>query len=308
MPLHIEHRPKTFSEVFGNQGIKDSLESILDRKSDYPHAILFFGPTGCGKTTLARIVASILGDGGYSLQEYNMANLRGIDAVRQITEDCQYQGLGSGRRVYIFDEIHRQTKDAQNALLKVLEDPPSHVYMILCTTEPERLLPTLRGRCHSYQVKPLKPLEMLPFLRSILKKEKVEDYPDSILKEIASLSEGFPRNALVMLDAVIDMTDEKSALEALSSISSYEATTKELCQLITQGGTWPEASKLVKQLLAEEEPERIRQAILGYLTATLLGSKKNDRVALLINIFQDNIFYNGKSGITLMVYDAMKEK
>lgn len=149
MPLHIEHRPSNLSEIFGNKAIVESLTSIFERKSDYPHAFLFHGPTGCGKTTLARIVAKMLKCD--KPEEYNMANLRGIDAVRTLVEECVYLPLTGHNRVYILDEIHRQTKDAQNALLKLLEDPPEHVYFILGTTDPEQLIATLRGRCHTYQ-------------------------------------------------------------------------------------------------------------------------------------------------------------
>ena len=200
MPLHIEHRPVNLSEIVGNKAIKDSLESIFARKSDFPHAYLFHGPTGTGKTTMARIIAGLLKCDESALQEYNVANLRGIDTVRTINENCRYMPMTGETRVYILDEIHRQTKDAKEGLLKLLEDPPSHVYFILCTTNPEELPDTLRGRCHTYQLKPLKSTEMMELLKSVLKKEKVEDYPETILREIIHLSEGLPRNALVMLD------------------------------------------------------------------------------------------------------------
>lgn len=306
MPLHIDHRPSKLSEVFGNQAIKDSLESIFARKSDYPHAFLFHGPTGCGKTTLARIVSTLFHCS--KPEEYNMSNLRGIDSVRTINEDCQYMPLIGDTRVYIIDEVHRQTKDAQNAFLKLLEDPPDHVYFVLCTTDPDLLIAPLRGRCHSYQVKPLKTLEMMGLLKSILKKEKIEDYPDSILKEITFLSEGLPRNALVMLDSVIDMEDEDSAKAALSAVSTSDSVTKDLCQAVVNGTDWTTTKEILKNLLTETEPEKIRQSILGYLANTLLGSKTNDRVSNLIDIFSDNILYNARSGIINMVYISTKGK
>jgi len=306
MPLQIEHRPSRLSEVFGNQAIKDSLESIFERKSDYPHAYLFHGATGTGKTTLARIVAKLLKC--ESPEEYNVANLRGIDSVRAINEDCQYMPLVGNTRVYILDEIARQTKDGQSALLKLLEDPPSHVYFILCTTDPEQLLATVRGRCHSFQTKPLKSVEMMALLKFILKKENIEDYPDSILKEISVLSEGLPRNALVLLDSVIDMADEESAINALSSIFTGDSTTRELCQAIMNSTPWEQTKEILKNLLTETEPEKIRQAVLGYLAAVLLGSKKNDRVSNLIDLFQDSILYNQRSGIVNMTYLATKGK
>ena len=306
MPLQITHRPKTLAEVFGNQPIKDGLESIFQREKDFPHAFLFSGPTGCGKTTLARIIANMLNCD--NVEEYNMSNLRGIDSVRNLDETCRYIPILGNNRVYILDEIHRQTKDAQNALLKLLEDPPSHVFFILCTTEPEQLLPTILGRCHKYPVKPLKSLEMMTLLRSIVKKEELEDYPESVLKEITLLSDGLPRNALVMLDTVIDIEDEEKAIAALSSITLSDANTKELCQAILNGSTWKAVRKSVKEILAETEPEKLRQMILGYMTAVLLNQDKNDRLSAVIDTFSEPNFYNAKAGIVNQIYSALSMK
>ncbi len=308
MTLAIEHRPKDLSEIIGNQSIKDSLESIFARKSDYPHAYLFHGETGCGKTSLARIVASMLKCHPDAVQEYNVANMRGIDTVRDIDENCRYKPMMGDSRVYILDEAHRQSKDAKEGLLKLLEDPPDHVYFILCTTNPEELPSTLRGRCHTYQVKPLKSSEMMDLLKSILMKEKIKDYPETILKEITRLSEGLPRNALVMLDAVIDIIDEDSAVKALSSVSLSDANTKELCQALINGGTWESIRANVKTILEEMEPEKLRYAVLGYLSAVLYNSKKNDRVSALIDIFSENTYNTGKVGIQNMIYIAINFK
>lgn len=306
MPLQIEHRPSDLSQIFGNKAIVDSLTSIFERKSDYPHAYLFHGPTGCGKTTLARIVAKMLKCN--KPEEYNMSNLRGIDAVRTLAEDCIYLPLTGRNRVYILDEIHRQTKDAQNALLKLLEDPPEHVYFILGTTDPEQLIPALRGRCHQYQVKALKTSEMIALLQSVLRKEKIEDYPYKILSEITLLSEGLPRNALIMLDAVIDMSDEETALASLSTVATCDATSKELCNAVLTGVPWMKTKEILKALLMENTPEDIKNAVLGYCANTLLGSKRNDRASQMIDLFGDNIFYNGRQKLIQMVYEATKEK
>lgn len=306
MTLALEHRPSTLDELVGNKDIKDSLESIFSRKADFPHAYLFHGPTGCGKTTLARIIAKMLKCD--APEEYNMSNLRGIDAVRTITENSVYMPMTGNSRVYIMDEVHRQTKDAQNALLKPLEDAPEHVFYILCTTDPHQLIDAIRGRCHTYQVKPLKSSEMMELLKGVLKKEKIEDYPETILKEIIHLSEGLPRNALVMLDAVIDIEDEESAVKALSTVTLSDADTKELCQALMSKEPWDIVRKNLKAIITEIEPEKVRQAILGYLTAVLLNSKQNDRVSAMIDVFSEPNFYNAKAGIVNQVYVALKMK
>jgi DNA polymerase III subunit gamma/tau len=305
MPLQIEHRPKTLDDITGNKAIKNSLESIFARKSDFPHAYLFHGPTGCGKTTLARIVASMLKC--ESPTEYNMSNLRSIDDVRGIIEESLYMPIIGNTKVYILDEVHRQTKDAQNAFLKPLEDPPNHVFYILCTTVPQALIDTIRGRCHTYQVKPLLSSDMMILLKSILTKEKIKDYPESILKEIIRLSEGLPRNALIMLDAVIDIIDEDSAIAALSSVALSDADTKELCQSIIRGEPWDKVRENLKAILTEYEPEKVRQAICGYLLSTLLNSKSNDRVSAMLDVFSETNFYTPKL-LANQVYVALKMK
>jgi len=303
MPLQITHRPNELKDVFGNQGTKDSLESIFLRKKDFPHAFLFSGPTGCGKTTFARIVGTMLKCD--NIEELNMSNLRGIDSVRSLAETCIYAPILGDVRFYVLDEIHRQTKDAQNALLKLLEDPPSHVFFALCTTDPDQLLPAILGRCHQYQVKTLKYSEMMDLLKSVVKKENLEDYPESILKEIISLAEGLPRNALVMLDSIIDIEDEGKAIAALSSVSLSSINTKELCQAILKGTPWKEVKKSVKEILMEVEPEKLRQMILGYMTAVLLNKDRDDRLSQVIDTFSEPNFYNAKSGIVNQIYTSL---
>lgn len=306
MPLQITHRPDNLKDFFGNQPIKDSLESIFARSKDYPHAFLFSGPTGCGKTTLARIVGNLLGCD--APEELNMSNLRGIDSVRTITETCIYKPLFGKTKFYIIDEVHRQTKDAQNAFLKLLEDPPSHVYFALCTTEPEKLLPTITGRCHCYTVKTLKTVEMTALLKSVLEKEHLSDYPDKLIQEIVVLSEGLPRNALKLLDSVIDIEEEDKALAALNTITFIEADTKALCQALVKGDTWKNWKKKVKDILTEVEPESLRYAILGYLGAVLFNQDKPTRIQAMIDIFSENTYSTGKVGLANQICYAFDAK
>ena len=304
MSLAIKHRPKTLDDVVGNEPVKESIKSLFTRKKkDIPHAYLFFGPRGCGKTTTARIVGNMLNCPDEEIQEYNMANTRGIDTIRVITENCMYSSISGNPRVYIFDEIHRQTKDAQNALLKLLEEPPENVYIILCTTEPQALLPTITSRCHSYQMKTLKPSEIINLIDSILDKEgfDVAEYPPEIKKEISRLAEGLPRNALVLLDAIIDMDDADKALESLSSVSFSEANFLEICQSLLNHTPWSNIRKDVKQLILDGDSEGIRLGVLSYMQKVLFDST-NDRALYIIEIFSDNTYASGKPYLTSMFY------
>jgi DNA polymerase-3 subunit gamma/tau len=212
--------------------------------------------------------------------------------------------LSGNPRIYIFDECHKQLKDSQEAFLKFLEEPPENVYSILCTTNPERLLPTIISRCSSFQFKTLKLSEIPLLLNSILEKEGFdsEEYPLEIKKEIARLSEGRPRDALKLLDAVIDMTDENEILEALTTVSLSEANIKELCQLLLEGKTWDFIRKQVMSLILDNAPEDVRLGIIFYMQKVLWNSAKNDRANYIIEIFSDPTYASGKPYLTSMFY------
>jgi DNA polymerase-3 subunit gamma/tau len=165
MTLYIKHRPTDLIGVKGNEDVVEALKNMLLNKESCPHSFLLSGPTGCGKTTLARIIAAELGCFGSDYKEIDSADFRGIDTIREIGKQCMYKPLESSCRVFVIDECHKMTNDAQNAFLKRLEDTPKHVYFILCTTDPSKLIPTIRGRCSQFQVKPLSEKVLLRLLK-----------------------------------------------------------------------------------------------------------------------------------------------
>lgn len=305
MALATKYRPKKIEDVIGNEPIKESIKSLFTRKKeDIPHAFLFHGPKGCGKTTMGRIIGSMLNCPEDEIQEYNIANLRGIDTIRGIIENCVFSSLSGAPRVYIFDEVHRQTKDAQNALLKPLEEPPNDVYFVLCTTEPENLLSTIISRCHNYHMKPLKPSELILLIDKILDKEGYDckEYPTNIKKEVIRLSEGSPRNALVLLDTIIDMNDEDMIISALSNVDLTEVNGKEIFQALLKKESWDSIRGKVKQLIEDNDPEKVRRALLGYMKSVLYNSKANDRASQIIDVFDRETFASGEPTLVNMFY------
>jgi len=301
--LHLKYRPKKFSEVIGNKSTVISLQSVITRKDNEVRSFIFKGPSGTGKTTLARIVGSELNCHERDFKEFNAANTRGIDTVREISATSSLAPMSGKIKIYLLDEAHSLTKDAQNALLKLLEDTPRHVRFILCTTEPEKLLKTIKTRCMAFTTANLRRAEIIQLLKYVLDKEEV-DLPDKHLKEIARVSEGSPRQALVILDSIIDITDDEEAFDAIAAAGVGEATVLEICRLLIDPKTkghakWQAMSKLIRSV--DAEPESIRRAILGYLGSALLKNG-NDRISDLISLFEENLFSSGNSGLYNALY------
>lgn len=150
--LYRKYRPSTFGDVRGQDPIVAALQGALI-KDTIPHALLFAGPRGTGKTSIARIFARAVGASAVDTYEIDAASNRGIDDIRELREAVHTLPFESKRKVYIIDEVHMLTKEAFNALLKTLEEPPSHVIFVLATTEIEKLLETILSRCQVFHFK-----------------------------------------------------------------------------------------------------------------------------------------------------------
>lgn len=307
--LHIDYRPKNFKEIIGNKGVIASLESILKREREHvPHAMLFSGQSGCGKTTLARIVADKLGcpekingEINGDFVEINASNNRGIDTARSIMQTIYYHPSVAKCRVWLLDEVHQATKDFQNSLLKALEDSPKHAYFILCTTEPEKLLKTIRNRCSVFEVENIDEAGILQLLNWVLNEEGF-DIPNDVKEEIIEISDGCPRQALVTLDQIIDLP-EKEMLDAVKDTRIDEKEIRELCQAMLKNASWKKISGILKGL-KNIEPEKIRRAIIKYMAVVLLNGG-DPQAALIIDLFKEPVFHSGMPGIVLAAFQSL---
>jgi DNA polymerase III gamma/tau subunit len=300
LPLHLKYRPQTFDEVIGNESAVESLRTILSRQSGEVRTFLFIGSSGCGKTTLARIIKNELGCSDRDFVEYNSANVRGIDTIREIAESCRYSPMSGLLKIYLLDEAQKLTGDAQNALLKLLEDTPKHVRFILCTTDPDKLIKTIKTRCSTFQVSLLRRNQTLKLLKWICKEEKVE-MSDKVLLKVADYSEGSPRQAVVMLDQVIDIEDEEQAMQTLLDSSVSETTVLDLCQKLLTKSKWKDVSDILKNI--EDDPEKVRLAILGYMSKVLLSSG-NSKARDIMRFFEEPFYNGGKSLLIGACFDA----
>ena len=217
-------RPQTFSDVVGQEHITRTLQNAISA-GRLAHAYLFTGVRGVGKTTAARILAKALNcakgptpepcnhcsqcqeiSQGSSIDvlEIDGASNRGIDEIRQIIENVRYQPAHGRFKIYIIDEVHQVTKDAFNALLKTLEEPPPSVKFILATTEPHRLPPTILSRCQRYDFRRIELREIINRLNTIAKSEALEITPGA-LALLAREGDGSMRDAQSLLEQVLAM-------------------------------------------------------------------------------------------------------
>ena len=302
MSLYHKYRPKTFEEVIGNETTIDSLDAVISsNKKEKAHAILLTGPTGCGKTTIARIVANELGCVGSDFREIDSADFRGIDSIREIRKQAGYKPLEGSCRVWLLDECHALSKDAQNALLKALEDPQPHVYYILATTEPQKLLPTIRGRCSIFPVSLLDDGNMMKLLRRVVKAEEAS-INKNLYYKIIEKSQGHPRNALQILESVLSVSDEQREV-ILQEMEELELDAIELCRALIQGKGWKVVSGLLTKL-KKEEPEGLRRMVLSYCS-TILLKEENQWAAAIMESMLEPTYNTGFPGIIFACFSVV---
>jgi len=221
-------RPQTFDEVVGQEAITRTLKNAISM-GRVPHALLFTGPRGVGKTTLARIVAKALNcekgptptpcgecsscrqiTQGTSLDvlEIDGASNTGVDDVRQLRESVQYRPSQSRYKVYIIDEVHMLSRGAFNALLKTLEEPPEHCYFIFATTEPHKVPQTIQSRCQRFDFRRIPPQIISERLKKIAEEEGIT-ISEQGLKLIARQAEGSLRDAISLLDQAVSFAGKE---------------------------------------------------------------------------------------------------
>lgn len=228
--LYRKYRPKGFEEIAGEQEIVQTLKNSL-KSNRLAHAYLFTGPRGVGKTSIARLMAKgvncltngitdtpcnvcenckEISMGNFlDLIEIDAASNRGIDEIRQLKEKINYSPTKGRKKVYIIDEVHMLTKEAFNALLKTLEEPPEHVLFILATTEPDKILPTIISRCQRYDFKSVNYRDMREKLLYIVDSEGYKiDEPS--LVAIYEASGGSMRDSISILERLMINTEEKN--------------------------------------------------------------------------------------------------
>ncbi len=236
------YRPCRISEVYGQDDIKKVIADGLDNGT-LDQVLLFHGVSGTGKTTFGRIVAmglnckkgstsepccecefckAVLNGCSFAFQEFDAGHLSGVDDMRKERQNFAAAPISYDRKkIILFDECHRLSKEAQHALLKPTEDVYSHIQFIFCTTSPEIMIPTLQNRCMPFEFRELQPEEIKQRLIDVCKCEGLDSNPD-ILDIIIREAEGMPRNALTQLQKAVASGNLKPIIAGCSGMPRQE--------------------------------------------------------------------------------------
>lgn len=269
-----KYRPATFDDVVGHVAQVKSLKNAVEKGT--AQSFLFTGPSGLGKTTLARIAAHAVGCGDNDIQEIDAATNTGIEAMREVTSKLDYLPIGGGsKKAVIVDEAHRLSSAAQESLLKILEEPPAHVFWFLCTTEPTKIRPTFKTRCHHSDLKPVSTKDIFALLTEVAAEEKMKP-AKGVLDLCVEEAFGSPRQALSNLSQCAVAANADEAADLLSTASrSPEAF--ELARKLFQGGRWVDVKDILKGFKeAGVDPESVRRVVQAYGTTVALGAKNED--------------------------------
>ena len=280
--LYRRYRPKSLSEVVGQEQITSVLANSL-KNGKIGHAYLFIGPRGTGKTSVARILAHEINHFDYELEddyldiiEIDAASNRGIDDIRELRQRANIAPTKGKYKIYIIDEVHMLTKEAFNALLKTLEEPPEHVVFIMATTDAQKVPVTITSRSQIYTFKLADPSTMLEHVKKICQSEKI-DIEEEALKIVVKRGGGSYRDTLSILDQVSTLSDKKITAELLNRalglpqetaiselLDSYNNSNldniRQLLIGLTETGVKSEviASELIDAIMAQPNPKYIQ--------------------------------------------------
>lgn len=266
MTIHTKYRPSTFSVVVGHKGVVASLQHALDEGRS--RAFLFTGPAGTGKTTLARIAANVAGC--TEVSEIDAATNTGINEMRAVIEQAQFLTITGGKRAFIIDECHSLSKQAWQSLLKILEEPPEHVYWFLCTTEANKVPATIKTRCIDYELRPLSTDQLRAVVNAAAAGENIVLAPE-IVDLIIAESNGSARAALTLLakvETAADVAEARSLM--LRETPSVEAI--DLARLIFSPQFDLNSLATMCAKMKDENPESVRIVLFAYASSVFYGN------------------------------------
>lgn len=333
MSLYKNHRPQTLAEMKGNQALIAQIKAHF-AKPNHNHAVLLYGASGCGKTTLARAVSKeFLGVSDTDIDEINCSDKNGVEDIRNTIEAMKNLPLTSKYNIFIMDECQNLSPAAKSALLKPCEDGADFNYIFFCTTNPDKFFKGDKGekvsalttRLTQWKVEPLSKSDAMKLVDEVAREENIE-ISDAVFNKIIEVGEGSPRSMLVSLESVQGIESEAEQLKILESkVVSEEGSedAKNFCLALMGGfgkGAEPSLSNalaLIKKMKTEgkEDSMSLGKMVMAWATGILLGKNAGDmsnpRTLHILSVLQNfdkhfdtnNIDY-GWHVLTLATYEA----
>lgn len=332
--LHVIYRPCKVDEIVGNSFVKKIIKTALDTKK-VSHSFLFTGGAGCGKTSMARVIAlglncdkngissnpclecasckAILDGASLDVREINVGQSNGKAYVDNVVRDLSMAPFYSKHKVLIFDEAHKLTTDAKDLLLKPLENGYSHVYFIFCTNQPEKLENKKKGlegdpflsRFSVFDFKRVSDSELKELLINICEFEGVS-YNEKVIDDIILEVSGVPRDSIVLLDKVIkEASWETNVVKKLSNTIGYEEEKVWNLCIALRKKAFSEALSIFDELGAVSI-ESLRISVVGFFISQLKKAKDKDRCDKILDLIMEPIYDQGKLAINKWVHIMYK--
>ena len=303
--LYKRLRPKSFKTMVGQDAAVKQLETMV-ANNEVPHTLLFVGPSGCGKTTAARILKKRLGCSDHDYHEMNAATSNGIEMVRNLENRVGGRPMNGSCKIYMIDECHQLTTQAQNGLLKLLEDTPKHAYFIMATTDPQKLLKTIITRSCRIELKGMS----TKALETLVEKMNVKlqmDLSEEVMDKVVEYSDGSARQCMVLLDAIKGLDDEEEQLNSIKR-SDDQAQAIEVARKLLTGRRFTDVSNVLKNLPPGTDYEGIRWLVLAFMNKALLGGGKYaGRAYVVIDCFREPFFNTKAAGLSAACWEVFNE-